>query len=91
MDQNENKIQGFALVDEIGRLLFSQRNGICDFKDLTDIEEGDEVIIFGTSEIPSMILSLSLGYRKVMADLSSDNISAVEIIKDSKTKNFTIL
>jgi len=89
MDQNENKIRGFALVDEIGRLLFSQRDGICDFKDLTDIEEGDEVIIFGTSEIPSMILSL--GYRKVIADLSSDNISAVEIIKDSKTKNFTIL
>jgi hypothetical protein len=89
MDQNENKIRGFALVDEIGRLLFSQKNGTCDFKDLTDIEEGDEVIIFGTSEIPSMILSLD--YRKVIAVLSSDNISAVEIIKDSKTKNFTIL
>lgn len=89
MDRDENKVRGFALVDEIGRLLFSQGNGICDFKDLTDIEEGDEVIIFGTSEIPSMVLSLA--YRKVIADLSSDNISVVEIIKDSKTKSFTIL
>ena len=89
MGQDENKVRGFALVDEIGRLLFSQGNGICDFKDLTDIEEGDEVIIFGTSEIPSMVLSLA--YRKVIADLSSDNISVVEIIKDSKTKSFTIL
>ena len=89
MDQDENKVRGFALVDEIGRLLFSQGNGICDFKDLIDIEEGDEVIIFGTSEIPSMILSLA--YRKVIADLSSDNISVIEIIKDSKTKSFTIL
>ena len=89
MDRDENKVRGFALVDEIGRLLFSQGNGICDFKDLTDVEEGDEVIIFGTSEIPSMVLSLA--YRKVIADLSSDNISVVEIIKDSKTKSFTIL
>jgi hypothetical protein len=89
MGQDDNKVRGFALVDEIGRLLFSQGNGICDFKDLTDIEEGDEVIIFGTSEIPSMVLSLA--YRKVIADLSSDNISVVEIIKDSKTKSFTIL
>ena len=89
MDQNEIKIRGFALVDKIGRLLFSQRNGICDFKDLTDLEEGDEVIIFGTSEIPIMVLSLA--YRKVIADLSPDNISVVEIIKDSKTKSFTIL
>jgi len=89
MDQNENKIRGFALVDKIGRLLFSQGNGICDFKDLTDIEEGDEIIVFGTSEIPSIILSLD--YRKVIADLSPDNISVVEIIKDSKTKSFTIL
>lgn len=89
MDQNENKIRGFALVDKIGRLLFSQGNGICDFKDLTDLEDGDEVIIFGTSEIPIMVLSLA--YRKVIADLRADNISVVEIIKDSKTKSFTIL
>lgn len=89
MDRDEIKVRGFALVDKIGRLLFSQGNGICDFKDLTDIEEGDEIIIFGTSEIPSMVLSLA--YRKVIADLSSDNISVVEIIKGSKTKSFTIL
>lgn len=88
--ENENEIRGFAMMDDLGRLLFYNIDtGVCSFKDLNELDGNYEIIVFGTPDIFDMLLYLK--FRYVQEDLRSMNLSALEVKKITKTKNFTIL
>ena len=90
MDDEIIEIHGFAMVDNFGRFLFFIKDStLCDFIDLTEVKEGDDIIIFNSPKREDIVYSLV--YRKVVPDLSSIKIDFVEIIKYPKEGRFVIL